>query len=151
MLNPSTHSRTYPPSYYEASLTDKEGFPQAKGALSTQVCIIGGGFSGASTALELRERGINVILVEAYRIGWGASGRNGGQLIRGIGHGLDQFKNQIGTEGIKAIDDMGFEAVDIVKQRVEKYAIDCDLKWGYCDLATKPRHLKDFIEDKEWL
>ncbi len=151
MLNPSTHSTDYPDSYYVASLNDKDGFPQAKGDISTQVCIVGGGFSGVSTALELRERGIDVVLLESYRIGWGASGRNGGQLIRGIGHGLEQFKNQIGTEGIKAINDMGFEAVDIVRERVEKYSIDCDLKWGYCDLATRARHVKGFIEDKEWL
>lgn len=151
MLNPRTHSNDYPNSYYHASLEDKAGFPQAKGKHTTQVCIIGGGFSGASTALELRERGIDVILLEAYRVGWGASGRNGGQLIRGIGHGLDQFKNAIGQDGINTIDDMGFEAVEIVKARVDKYDINCDLKWGYCDLATRARDIKDFEEDKAWL
>lgn len=151
MLNPRTHSNDYPNSYYHATLSDKSGFPQAKGTLKTQVCIIGGGFSGASTALELRELGFDVVLLEAFRIGWGASGRNGGQLIRGIGHGLDQFKNSIGQEGIHAIDDMGFEAVEIVKARIAQYNIDCDLKWGYCDLATRARDLKDFEEDKAWL
>lgn len=151
MLNPQTHSDTYPDSYYHATLNDKAGFPQAKGNHQTKVCVIGGGLSGVNTALELVERGIDVVLLEAYKIGWGASGRNGGQLIRGIGHGLDQFKNVIGDDGIATINSMGFEAVDIARQRIEKYKIDCDLKWGYCDLATKKRHLKDFAEDKAWL
>jgi hypothetical protein len=151
MLNPGTHVNDYPNSYYHASLQDQAGFKHAVGTIRTQVCVIGGGFSGVSTALELRERGVDVVLLEAYRIGWGASGRNGGQLIRGIGHGVEQFRNRIGDAGVEMLDHMGFEAVDIVKQRIKKYQINCDLKMGYCDLATRQRDLKAFETDQDWL
>ena len=151
MLNPGTHSKEYPDSYYFASLKYPQRYPQLEERRETEVCVIGGGFSGVNTALELSERGYKVTLIEAYRIGWGASGRNGGQIIRGVGHELEPFRKAIGQEGIDAIGQMGFEANEIVKARVQKYTIDCDLKMGYCDLATKPRHVKGFEEDKAWL
>jgi glycine/D-amino acid oxidase-like deaminating enzyme len=151
MLNPKTHSTEHPNSYYAATAHYPAKYPRLSEHVQVDVCIVGGGFSGVNTALELAERGYSVALIEAYRIGWGASGRNGGQLIRGIGHGLEQFRNSIGQEGIDAINQMGFEAVEIVKDRVKKYDIQCDLKMGYCDLANKPAHLKDFEEDKAWL
>ena len=151
MLNPKTHSTEHPDSYYADSSEYPFTYPSLTEHIKTQVCVIGGGFSGVNTAIELAERGYQVVLLEAYRIGWGASGRNGGQLIRGIGHGLDQFRNSIGEEGITAINNMGFEAVEIVKDRIKKHHIRCDLKMGYCDLANKPRHLKDFEQEKQWL
>jgi len=151
MLNPSTHSPSYPNSYYVNSKRYEQDYPTLTEQLTTQVCVIGAGYSGVNTALELAERGYKVVLLEAYKVGWGASGRNGGQLIRGIGHGADQFKNEIGQDGIDAIGLMGLEAVDIVKDRIAKYSINCDLVMGYCDLAHKPRHMEGFIEDKAWL
>ncbi len=151
MLNPKTHSTTYPDSYYHATLNDRAGFDSLQGEVRTQVCVVGGGFSGVNTALELAERGVDVVLLEAYRIGWGASGRNGGQLIRGIGHGLEQFRSTIGQQGIDAIEQMGFEAVDIVRDRITRYELECDLVMGHCCLALKPRHMKAFVEEKKHL
>ncbi|EAT13853.1 FAD-binding oxidoreductase [Bermanella marisrubri] len=151
MLNPRTHSKEHADSYYAATRAYAIEYPELEGQHDTDICVIGGGFSGVNTALELAERGFKITLIEAYRIGWGASGRNGGQLIRGIGHGLEQFRNQIGDEGINNIHQMGFEAVEIVKERVKKYDIQCDLKMGYCDLANKPRHMREFEEELEWL
>ncbi len=115
------------------------------------MCVVGGGFSGVNTALELAQRGFSVVLLEAHRIGWGASGRNGGQLIRGVGHDVEQFLPVIGADGVKALKLMGLEAVEIVRRRVEQYAIDCDLRWGYCDLANKPGDYQGFREDMEEL
>lgn len=115
------------------------------------VCVVGGGFSGLNTALELAERGFSVVLLEARKVGWGASGRNGGQLIRGVGHGLDQFTNVIGTDGVRQMKLMGLEAVEIVRQRVDRSQIACDLTWGYCDLANKPRDLESLTADAEEL
>jgi glycine/D-amino acid oxidase-like deaminating enzyme len=135
------------PSYYAASVNRELAFEPLQGELRADVCVVGGGFSGLNTAIELAERGLSVILLEAHRIGWGASGRNGGQLIRGVGHDVEQFSKIIGAEGVDELKRMGFEAVDIVRQRIERYAIDCDLTWGYCDLATKPRHLKGFDDE----
>jgi len=142
-LNPKTHTDDHADSWYAATINNTTAYPALTEHIKVDVCVIGGGFSGVNTALELAERGFNVTLLEAFKIGWGASGRNGGQLIRGIGHGLKQFKNRIGQEGINAIDGMGFEAVDIVNDRIAKYNIDCDLTWGYCDLANNRQHLKD--------
>ncbi|MBU2864589.1 FAD-binding oxidoreductase [Reinekea forsetii] len=151
MLNPKTHSADYPDSYYAATREYSCDYPKLSEAKDTQVCVIGGGLSGVNTALELSERGYKVVLLEAFKIGWGASGRNGGQLIRGIGHGTAQFANSIGVDGVNALDHMGLEAVDIVRDRVKKYNIQCDLKMGYSDLAHKPRHLRELETEKEWL
>ena len=138
MTDPQAHPR----SYYAASTNRALDLPQLRGELRADVCVIGGGFSGLNTAIELADRGLDVVLLEANRIGWGASGRNGGQLIRGVGHDVEQFRGMVGDEGVDAFKRMGIEAVEIVRQRIERFAIDCDLAWGYCDLATRPRHLE---------
>src|SRR3546814_4707690 len=82
-------------------------------------------------------------LLEAHRIGWGASGRNGGQLIRGVGHDVEQFSKIIGEEGVDELKRMGFEAVDIVRQRIERYAIDCDLTWEIGRASGRERGCQD--------
>lgn len=139
------------PSYYAASRNRTLDFPPLEGAERADVCVVGGGFTGLNTALELAERGFSVVLLEARRIGWGASGRNGGQLIRGLGHDLGRFTPLLGAEGVRELKRMGLEAVQLVRQRIERHAIDCDLTWGYCDLANKPRHLDDFAAEREEL
>lgn len=138
-------------SYYAASSLPQPDHPALQGDVVADVCVVGGGFSGLNTALELAERGMSVVLLEAHKIGWGASGRNGGQLIRGVGHGLDQFEGVIGKDGVRQMKLMGLEAVEIVRQRVERFNIACDLTWGYCDLANKPRDLEGFAEEAQEL
>ena len=138
-------------SYYAASSHPQPEYPALTGDVKVDVCVVGGGFSGLNTAIELAERGLSVALLEARKIGWGASGRNGGQLIRGVGHHVERFRDVIGDEGVRQLKLMGLEAVEIVRQRVEKYQIDCDLTWGYCDLANKPRELAGLAEDAEEL
>ncbi|MHA7880269.1 MAG: NAD(P)/FAD-dependent oxidoreductase [Saccharospirillum sp.] len=149
-LNPATHSDEHPASYYLASRAYPDTYPWLESDLSVDVCVVGGGFGGVNTALELAERGYSVALVEGRRIGWGASGRNGGQLIQGIGHGLDKFAKVLGADGVQAVEAMGFEAVRIVRDRIKRYQIDCDLKLGYCDLALKPRQMRDLEALKRW-
>lgn len=134
-------------SYYAATRNDNQQWPELSGELNAEVCIIGGGFTGLNTAINLAEAGYKVVLLEANRIGWGASGRNGGQLIRGIGHDTSQFARWIGDEGVRELDLMGLEAVELVRERIERFNIDCDLRWGYCDLATRQRHLAGFEEE----
>jgi hypothetical protein len=114
------------------------------------VAVVGGGFSGVNTALELAERGRDVVLLEAHRISWGASGRNGGQIIGGIGHDPERFVKAIGEDGVRTIYQMGLEAREVIRERIDTYDIDCDLKWGYCDVALKPRHMKQFAEWREF-
>jgi glycine/D-amino acid oxidase-like deaminating enzyme len=138
-------------SYYAASSAPRPDHPVLQGELDVDICVVGGGFTGLNTAIELAERGFSVALLEARNIGWGASGRNGGQLIRGVGHDLAQFAPIIGQEGVRELKLMGLEAVDIVRRRIERHAIDCDLTWGYCDLANKPTELQGFVEEAEEL
>jgi len=149
------HSATDPaqhaPSYYAASVNRRLACPPLAGELQADVCVVGGGFSGLNTAIELAERGFSVVLLEARQIGWGASGRNGGQLIRGVGHQVEQFAGVIGAQGVRELKLMGLEAVEIVRRRVAQFNIDCDLTWGYCDLANHPREQAGLAYEREQL
>ncbi|RXJ74818.1 FAD-dependent oxidoreductase [Veronia nyctiphanis] len=138
-------------SYYAATAKYTQRYPILEESIDVDVCVVGGGFSGINCALELVGRGFTVAVLEANKIGWGASGRNGGELIRGIGHGVEQFRSQIGDEGVRALELMGIEAVEIVRDRVQAHSIDCDLTMGYCDLATKPCHMTELEHDYEQL
>ncbi|GAH10249.1 unnamed protein product, partial [marine sediment metagenome] len=95
-----------------------------------------------STALNLAERGYNVHVLEANKVGWGASGRNGGQIIGGIS-GEDKIARQMGAGDESLLWEMRWAGHDIIRERVRSYDISCDLKWGYLDVAIKPRHLRD--------
>lgn len=143
----STHTDKYPPSYYFSSLKYTQEYTALTESIDADICIIGGGYTGIASAIELVERGYNVVVLEAHKVGWGASGRNGGQLIRGIGHELEGFRKSIGQQGIDAISAMGTEANKIVIDRINKYQIDCDLTMGYCDLAAKSKHMKALEQD----
>lgn len=145
-LQPSRDTREHAPSYYAATATPGARYPVLEADVEADVAVVGAGFTGINLALELAERGREVVLLEANRLGWGASGRNGGQVIGGIGHDPERFERHIGREGVARIYRLGVEARDIIRERVGKYAIDCDLKWGYCDVALKPRHLRQFAE-----
>ena len=127
-------------SYYAATRNDHELYSILEGDAQADVCVIGAGFTGISTALTLAERGYRVIVLEQHRIGWGASGRNGGQMIGGMcgGAKLNRFW---GERHADALFELGYRGHDIIAGRVEKYGIDCDLKYGYMDVALKRRHL----------
>ncbi|MGU7784730.1 NAD(P)/FAD-dependent oxidoreductase [Burkholderia sp. PU8-34] len=134
-------NQAHVPSYYAATANDRTYHPPLDAAVSADVCVIGGGLTGLSAALELAERGHSVVLVEASKIGWGASGRNGGQLIAGYACDIDTFSSYMPEEDVRRVWAMGIESVDIVRQRVEKHRIDCDLTFGYLTAANKPRHV----------
>ncbi|MDA0679310.1 MAG: FAD-binding oxidoreductase [Proteobacteria bacterium] len=136
-------------SYYAASANRVTGFPRLKGDMRADVCVIGGGFTGISTALTLAERSYNVCVLEANRIGWGASGRNGGQLIAGISG--EQKILDIDPGIADLVWDMRWRGHEIIQQRVEHYEIDCDLKYGYVDVAIKPRHVSDLQAEENRL
>lgn len=129
-------------SYYAATVSEVTDYPVLHGTESADVCVVGAGFTGVATALTLAERGYSVALVEANRVGWGASGRNGGQLINGIS-GLGKIEKKHGDGVANMLWDLRWRGNEIIRDRVEKYAIECDLKNGYVEVATKPRHVAD--------
>ncbi|MGJ7548588.1 NAD(P)/FAD-dependent oxidoreductase [Pseudomonas alloputida] len=136
-------------SYYAATARNTTPYPSLDGELTADVCVIGGGLTGVNTALELAERGLNVVLLEGRRIGWGASGRNGGQLIRGIGHDVSGFARYVGQDGVRYLQQAGIESVALVARRIEQYAIACDLRWGFCELANTPAQFAAFKAEQE--
>ena len=132
-------------SYYAATANEITNYPVLEGAQSADICVVGAGFTGVATALTLAERGFSVVLVEANRVGWGASGRNGGQLINGIS-GLSKIAKQRGSDYDSMLWELKWRGNDIVYDRVEKYGIQCDLKSGFLEVAAKPSHVKYFDE-----
>jgi glycine/D-amino acid oxidase-like deaminating enzyme len=137
-------------SYYAATANETTNYPVLRGGQEADVCIVGAGFTGLSTALALVERGYKVHVVEANRVGWGASGRNGGQLIGGIA-GEKAIAKFHGRDVEELFGELRWEGHRIVRERVAKYAIPCDLKTGYLDVAIKRRHLEDFKHDHDRL
>lgn len=134
-------------SYYAASARHTLPYPSLEEELTADVCVVGGGLTGVNTALELAERGLDVVLLEARRIGWGASGRNGGQLIRGIGHDVSGFARHVGQDGVRYLKQAGIESVALVAQRIERHGIACDLRWGFCELANTPAQYAAFNDE----
>ena len=135
-------------SYYAASKNWQTDYPKLEGDHHCDVAILGGGFTGVSAALRLIEHGYKVAVVEANRISWGASGRNGGQLIDGFVNDLYKFEKKVGKRGAEIAYQMGIECRDLVLERIEKHSIDCDLKFGFLDVAMNQGDIDDF---HEWL
>ena len=135
-------------SYYAASLNWKTDYPQLEGEHRCDVAVVGAGFTGVSTALYLAERGYDVALIEAHRVGWGASGRNGGQLIDGF-VSTDKIKRRLGSDAAEMAYQIGIECRDIVLQRIETYSINCDLKFGFLDMALQEKDLDYFRSEIE--
>jgi gamma-glutamylputrescine oxidase len=133
-------------SYYAASRNDHTIYPPLMGDHKTDVCVIGAGFTGTATALSLAERGYKVTVLEQNAVGWGASGRNGGQLIAGVA-GEKGLLKYWGEEAADTLFDMGYRGHGIIEERIEKYDIDCDFKHGYIDVALKDRQMRNL---RQW-
>jgi gamma-glutamylputrescine oxidase len=127
----------YPESYYTATMNRRQDYPALQGELRADVCVIGGGYTGLSSAIHLAERGYTVALLEAERIGWGASGRNGGQCSVGQRKAQDDLEELYGKEEARRLWDLGVEAVAVVRDLITRFGIDCDLKRGCLQTALK--------------
>ncbi|MGI9335919.1 MAG: FAD-binding oxidoreductase [Gammaproteobacteria bacterium] len=119
---------SYPASYYAASANPAPARPPVTGSVDTDICIIGAGYSGLSAGLHLVEKGHQVALVEGAKVGWGASGRNGGQIVNGLNAGLGTIEKRYGAEIGAFVGKIVQEGGNIIRERVKKYHIRCDLK-----------------------
>ncbi len=144
-------AREHTNSYYAATINEPTNYPVLEGRVSADICVVGAGFTGVSSALSLSERGYSVALVEANRVGWGASGRNGGQLISGMS-GLAKIAARYGDGIADIVKGLKWRGNDIIRERVASYDIDCDLKDGYVEVATKPSQvpwLAEYADERE--
>ncbi|ALK31930.1 NAD(P)/FAD-dependent oxidoreductase [Burkholderia plantarii] len=130
-------------SYYEATATRPAADdPVLDGPLDADVCVIGAGFSGLSVALDCRAAGLSVVVLDAWRPGWGASGRNGGQVIGGFAKDAE-IARQLGEDGARAAWKLSLDGVELIAERIARHGIDCDFTRGYLTLATKPRRVPE--------
>ncbi|WEY41374.1 FAD-binding oxidoreductase [Paraburkholderia sp. SUR17] len=131
------------PTYYTATRKYDLSFPSLEGDIEADVVIVGGGFSGIHTALELAEQGVtDTVVLEGRYLGYGGTGRNGGQVMAGIGHDLDAIKADVGKEGLHAIFALSDLGPQIMRDRIAKYNIDADFRSGYGYLAYNARQAK---------
>ncbi len=135
LLYSNDRKAEYPASWYAATAKPMERFPALAGDVKTDVCIVGGGYTGLSAALHLAEAGFDVVLLEAHRVGFGASGRNGGQL--GSAQRMDQesLERLVGNDDAAKLWDLAEDAKDLVKSLIAKHQIECDLKPGVAELG----------------
>ncbi len=130
-------------SWYAASANRSLSFPPLQGEIEADVCIVGGGYTGLSSAIHLRDKGYSVAVLEANRVAWGASGRNGGHCSTGQRADQDSLEEKVGREHARRLWDLGLEAVDTVCGLVDRFDIDCELKTGDLHVAAKRKHVAE--------
>ncbi|MFA7554493.1 MAG: FAD-binding oxidoreductase [Spongiibacteraceae bacterium] len=136
-------------SYYAATRNDTLDRPALNDAIRADICIVGAGFTGISSALHLAEAGYHVVVLEAARIGYGASGRNGGQLVNSYSRDIDVIERNYGVDTAAAMGRMAFEGADIIRQRIAHYGIDCDYRPGGIFAAFTTRQMYTLSEQKK--
>jgi len=139
-------------SYYVATANPAPSYPPLAGEVEADLVVVGGGCTGLSAALHAAERGLKVVLLEGGRIGWGASGRNGGQIIPGLRRGAVGLVKTHGRERAKALFDLAFEARGLVLGLIERHQIDCDLSMtGHFVGAVNASDMPDLEAEAECL
>ena len=135
LLYANDRKAEYPASWYAATANPIDHFPSLSGDEKADVCVVGGGYTGLSAALHLAEAGLSVVLLEAHRVGFGASGRNGGQL--GSAQRMDQedLERLVGDDDAAKLWELAEDAKALVKSLIAKHKIDCDLKPGVAVLG----------------
>jgi gamma-glutamylputrescine oxidase len=131
----------YPQSYYAASANPVPVRAQLQGEVQTDVCVIGAGYTGLSSALFLLEHGFSVTVLEAAKVGFGASGRNGGQIVNSYSRDIDVIERTVDPQAAQLLGMMAFEGGAIIRDRVAKYQIQCDLKDGGVFAAITPKQM----------
>jgi gamma-glutamylputrescine oxidase len=144
---PGAHAK----SWYAATAGAVPDHPELTGEHRADVCVVGGGYAGLSAALHLAGRGFRVALVEANRVGWGASGRNGGQLGIGPRAEMDKYERAVGRDDARKAWEIAIAANRLVKDLIAQHGIDCDLTPGYLEACWKPGHTAEVMGYPEHL
>jgi gamma-glutamylputrescine oxidase len=137
----------YVDSYYAASAHPAPERRALEGAVECDVCVVGGGIAGCSAALHLAERGLSVVLLEGERIGWGASGRSGGQALFGVAAPQAKLERLVGAADARVIWDVSVEALALLRSLIKRFRIDCDWTDGYLLTGVKPSHVAELKEE----
>ncbi|NIF20476.1 MULTISPECIES: NAD(P)/FAD-dependent oxidoreductase [Pantoea] len=135
-------------SYYAATTNAHQPWPTLQESIQCDVCIIGAGFTGLSSALFLTEAGYDVVVLEAARVGFGASGRNGGQVVNSYSRDVDVIEQRYGKEIARLLGSMMFEGAEIIRDRIDRYAISCDYRPGGIFAALNGRQLQHLSEQQ---
>jgi gamma-glutamylputrescine oxidase len=138
---PGAHAR----SWYAETAGELPAHPALEGETRADTCVIGGGYAGLSAALHLAGRGHDVVLLEANRVGWGASGRNGGQVGIGPRASMEKYERALGPADARRVWDIAVEANALVKELVARHGIECDLTPGYLEAAWKASHAREVM------
>ena len=133
-------------SYYAATAPRDQRFAPLQGRADCDVAIVGGGLAGLSAAIELADQGLSVVLLEARSIGFGASGRNGGQALAGLACEQGEIERQLGLEASRTVWDMTLEAIELIHARCRRFGIDCDWRPGYLSLAVNARKGRELAQ-----
>lgn len=136
-------------SYYAASANRSPERPPLTGPNEVDVCVVGAGYSGLSTALHLVEKGYKVAILEGARVGWGASGRNGGQIVNGLNASLQTIKKRYGQDTATFVAGLVQEGGEIIRERIKTYDIQCDLKEKNVFTGLTKAHMKELEERKK--
>lgn len=139
---------THVNSYYAATRNLTTDFPALEESVECDVCVIGAGYTGLSSALFLAEAGYSVTVLEAAQVGFGASGRNGGQLVNSYSRDVDVIEARYGEKTARVLGSMMFEGADIIRQRIGRYDIQCDYRPGGIFAALNKKQLKALAEQK---
>ena len=135
-------------SYYAATINEPAEFPALLENIESDVCIIGAGFTGINTAINLAEKGFDVVVIESAKVGWGASGRNGGQLISGFTFS-PKLSKIMDDEAVQSVWELGAKSADLVRERIQEHQIECDLKSGFIEVALNKIQMQELVERKE--
>jgi len=151
LLHVNDQDGTYPDSWYAATTEFLPEQPALKGDVRADVCIVGAGYTGLSAALHLAEMGQKVVVLEAQRVGFGASGRNGGQLGSGQRNDQHALERTLGFDKAKMLWDLAEDAKALVKGLIDKHEIDCHLKPGVAHLGLNTREMSGLHDEADHL
>ena len=130
-------------SYYAATALAVPPRPALEGPVECDVCVVGAGIAGCSSALHLAQAGLSVVMLEQHRVSWGASGRSGGQALFGIASGQTKLERLIGRADARAVWEVSVEALALMRDLINRYHIECDLTDGYLYTAVRERHVRE--------